>query len=165
MQMKVYHFIGRMEAYMAKVALVTMVFLIFIAAVSRTLGYPIIWSVDAATFLFAWCVFFSADVAMREDRLVRVEIVTNLLPDKYRSFVQVLNYIIIIVFLAALIGYGVLISYTTRYRTFQGIPGFSYTWVTISVPIGCSLMLTTCVLKVRALVKSLKSTLPAASCH
>jgi TRAP-type C4-dicarboxylate transport system permease small subunit len=34
-------------------------------------------------------------------------------------------------------------------RTFQGIPGFSYTWVTLSVPFGCALMLITAILKIK----------------
>jgi len=55
--------------------------------------------------------------------------------------------------LAYMVYYGFHLSYTTRLRTFQGIPGFSYTWVTISVPIGCLLMLTTAVLKVKDLIK------------
>ena len=48
-----------------------------------------------------------------------------------------------------MIGYGLPLSYTTRFRAFQGIPGFSYSWVTLSVPIGCALMLITAILKIK----------------
>ena len=54
-----------------------------------------------------------------------------------------------------MIGYGVKLSYTTRLRCFQGIPGFSYTWVTLSVPFGCALMLITAILKVRTFVRAI----------
>lgn len=51
--------------------------------------------------------------------------------------------------LVALIGFGVWLSYTTRFRSFQGIPWFSYTRVTLSVPVGGLLMLITTTLKIR----------------
>ena len=36
---------------------------------------------------------------------------------------------------------------------FQGIPGFSYMWATLSVPVGSALLSITAVLKIRELVK------------
>jgi TRAP-type C4-dicarboxylate transport system permease small subunit len=68
-----------------------------------------------------------------------------------------MNYVIIIVFLVGMIGYGLWLSYTTRLRTFQGIPGFSYTWVTLSVPIGCALMLITAILKVKTFMRAIST--------
>ena len=62
---------------------------------------------------------------------------------------QLINLFIILIFLAALIGFGVWLSYTTRFRAFQGIPGFSYTWVTLSVPVAGALMVITTILKIR----------------
>jgi TRAP-type C4-dicarboxylate transport system permease small subunit len=56
-----------------------------------------------------------------------------------------------------MIGYGLWLSYTTRLRTFQGIPGFSYTWVTLSVPIGCALMLITATLKLKAFWRAIST--------
>ena len=62
------------------------------------------------------------------------------------------------IFLAGMIGYGLWLSYTTRLRTFQGIPGFSfYTWVTLSVPVGCALMLTTALLKIKTFLAPLST--------
>jgi TRAP-type C4-dicarboxylate transport system permease small subunit len=67
-----------------------------------------------------------------------------------------LNYGVIIAFLLFLIIYGVLLAYGSRFRTFQGMPGFSYMWVTLSVPLGSLLLLITCIRKGKALV-TLKS--------
>ena len=64
------------------------------------------------------------------------------------------------VFLVAMIGYGAWLSWLTRVRPFQGIPGFSYSWVTISVPIGCALMLVSVVGKLRLFVRSLRDGVP-----
>lgn len=146
---KLYDQIGKIEIFIVKYAIALLTILVFGAAVARTLHHPIVWAVDAATFLFAWCVFLGADLAMRKDRLVTIDLLVDRLPNKVVFYIRLFNYLLIIIFLLALIGYGSWLSYTTRLRTFQGIPGFSYTWVTISVPIGCILMLSTTIVKIK----------------
>jgi len=111
---------------------------------------------DTSTFLFAWAVFFSADIAMRKNRHVSVEILVNRLPKKIQSYIALLNYVIIVVFLAFLIIYGIKLCFITRFRAYQGIPGFSYTWVTLSIPVGCTSLLITILLKIWNLIKSEK---------
>ena len=146
---KIYEYICKCEALIIKVFFVFLVGLVFVAAVTRYIGYPINWSVDMAQCLFAWCTFLAADVAMRKNKLMSVDFFVNKLSEKNRKFFELINLFIIVVFLASLIGFGVWLSYTTRFRTFQGIPGFSYTWVTLSVPVGASLMVITSILKIR----------------
>lgn len=146
---KIYGYICHAEVFLAKISLAVMSFLIFIAAISRTFRYPIVWATDISTFLFAWCVFLSADATMRRGKLVSLDLLTSRLPPQFQKILYLVNQVIIIVFLVALIGYGFQLSYTTRLRTFQGIPGFSYTWVTLSVPVGSILMLITSILKTR----------------
>ena len=146
---KFYEFICKQEMQIAKYALGSLSLLVFVAAVARTLHYPLNWAMDAATFLFAWTVFLVADAAMRLDRLFCIEVVTSRLSPKAQLYLKIINYLIIAVFLAGMIGYGLPLSYMTRFRAFQGIPGFSYSWVTLSVPIGCALMLVTAILKIR----------------
>jgi TRAP-type C4-dicarboxylate transport system permease small subunit len=149
-----YDRIGIAELFIAKGSLAILTLLIFISALARTLHYPIVWAVDVATFLFAWCVFLSGDIAIRRDKLVSIDIITTKLPKQGQFYLRLFNQLLIILFLAALIGFGFWLSYTTRLRTFQGIPGFSYTWVTLSVPVGCLLMLTTTILKVKELIQN-----------
>jgi len=144
------------ELLFVKVAFVSLVLLVFIAAFTRYIGYPINWSVDMAQCLFAWCTFLAADIAMRNNKLMRVDFFVKKLPEQFRSKIELLNLIIIFVFLIALIGYGFYLSYTTRFRTFQGIPGFSYTWVTLSVPLGSLLMSITTVQKIKAALDEIR---------
>ena len=146
---KFYGYICLGELYFVKVAFVSLVLLVFIAAFTRYIGYPINWSVDMAQCLFAWCTFLAADIAMRNDKLMKVDFFIRKLPEHLQIKVELLNMVIILVFLVALVGYGIWLSYTTRFRTFQGIPGFSYTWVTLSVPVGSLLMSITTVLNIR----------------
>jgi TRAP-type C4-dicarboxylate transport system permease small subunit len=151
---KAYEFIGQAESFIAGYLFVIIVCIIFVAGFGRSIGYPIRWAMDASTFLFAWAVFFSADVTMRKDRHVNVEILVNRLPKKIHSYLTILNYIIIIIFLLFLIIYGIKLCFITRFRAFQGIPGFSYTWVTLSIPVGCASLLLTILLKIEHLIKS-----------
>lgn len=155
-----YAFLCQAEMYIAKYALALLAVLVFAAAVARTLHRPLVWAMDVATFLFAWVVFLGADIALRGDRLFCIEILSGKLPPRAQLYLKVVNHVIMMVFLGGMIGYGSWLSYTTRLRAFQGIPGFSYTWVTISVPIGCLLMLITVILKIGQLLKAIRQPAP-----
>jgi TRAP-type C4-dicarboxylate transport system permease small subunit len=58
--------------------------------------------------------------------------------------------VLIILFLLFLIGTGLWLSYVSRARSFQGIPWISYSWVTMSLPVGAGLLLITTIRKLRA---------------
>jgi len=146
---KVYEYVCKGESFLTKVFIVFLVALVFVAAATRYMGYPINWSVDIAVCLFAWCTFLGGDVALRKNKLMNVDFFIGKLSPEKRRLVELLNLLIILIFLGALVVYGTKLSYTTRFRTFQGIPWFSYTWVTISVPIGSILMMITTILKIR----------------
>jgi len=152
---RVYEWICRNEMLIAKSSLGLLALLVFAAAVGRFLYHPMNWAMDVATFLFAWTVFLGADAAMRMDRLFCIEVLTEKLSPKAQLYLKVFNYGIIVIFLLGMIGYGSWLSYTTRLRTFQGIPGFSYTWVTLSVPFGCALMLITSILKIKSFLRAI----------
>jgi TRAP-type C4-dicarboxylate transport system permease small subunit len=127
-----------------------MVALIFSGGVMRTFGHPINWSNDIATCLFAWACFLCADIAWRRNALMSIELVTDRLPVRLRKLCSFASYAIIVAFLLyALIG-GLYLSWISRARSFQGIPEISYSWVTMSMPVGAALLLVTAFLKVRA---------------
>ncbi len=154
---RLYEYICRAEVFAVKLFLVSVVVLVFIAASTRYLGYPINWSVDVALCLFAWCTFLGGDLALRNNKLMKVDFFINRISPNKRDVVELINLLLILGFLGALIFYGIKLSYTTRFRSFQGIPWFSYTWVTLSVPVGGFLMTITTVLQLRERIKKLKS--------
>ncbi len=145
----VYGNICEAEAFVARTTLWGMVILIFAAGIARLLRYPINWAIDLSTCLFAWSCFFSGDIAWRENKLMRVDVFVGLFPEKVRRYFEMFNHIVILGFSAYIIFFGAWLSYTTRARTFQGIPNFSYTWVTLSLPVGAVFILMTGILKVR----------------
>ena len=144
---KIYGYVCFAEELIAGVFLVAIMGLIFGSGVARSIGHPLGWGMDMATFLFAWTAFFSADIALRKDRHIRVEAVVKYFPPKVQRYVALFNYGVILTFLLFLIIYGVILAHGSRFRTFQGMPHFSYMWVTLSVPLGSLLLLVTCLRK------------------
>jgi TRAP-type C4-dicarboxylate transport system permease small subunit len=144
-----YEGVCRVEAFLARTMLVIMVALVFGAAMARMLGSPLNWAIDVATCMFAWACFFSADVAWRRNKLMSVEILTNRLPARAQRACRMLNYVILVAFLGYVIPAGLWLSWVSRARSFQGIPEFSYSWVTLSLPVGAALLLVTTCIKIR----------------
>jgi TRAP-type transport system small permease protein len=137
------------EAAVAGTLLVLMVLLIFLGGVSRVLGYPLNWSTDFATAFFAWACFLCADIAWRKNSLMAIEFLPARLPPKARRALRLVNHFIISAFLLYLIVMGTWLAWTSRVRSFQGIPEISYSWVTASAVAGGFLLLVTTLLKVR----------------
>lgn len=147
---RIYEWLGNAEAFLAKATLSILSALVLLSAVMRTVGSPVGWAQDYAIFLFAWCVFLSADLAMRQDKLVIVDIVTSRLSKQTNYYLKLFNQTLIIAFLAFLVYYSISLAWTSRFVRFQGISYFSYTWVILSVTVGCSLMFVTACVKLRA---------------
>jgi TRAP-type C4-dicarboxylate transport system permease small subunit len=147
---KLYERVIAAEAVLAAAFLVLMVVLIFAGGVARLFEHPINWAVDAATCFFAWACFLCADIAWRRGSLMSIEVLTRRLPARLQAACKLVNYLIISVFLLYVIGMGVWLSWISRERSFQGIPEISYSWVTMSMPVGACLLLVTTLLKVRS---------------
>ena len=150
MLQKLYERVIAAEAFVAAAFLVLMVALIFLGGVARVLGHPINWAVDAATCLFAWACFFCADIAWRKNSLMSIDLLVTRLPASLQLACRMVNYAVIAAFLVYAMVMGTWLSWISRARSFQGIPEISYSWVTMSMPVGAALLLVTAVLKVRA---------------
>jgi TRAP-type C4-dicarboxylate transport system permease small subunit len=139
--------LGRIEAWIAGTFLVLMVVLIFSGGIARLVGHPLNWTGDAATALFAWACFLSADIAWRHNALMSVELLLSRLPEPSRRLMVAVNHLIVLAFLGFVVVAGLWLAWVSRARTFQGIPNVSYSLVTLSLPVGCALMFLTTVLK------------------
>lgn len=124
-----------------------MVALIFLGGVSRVLGYPLNWSTDFATAFFAWACFLCADIAWRRNALMTIDFLPARLPPAAQKALRLTNYAIISAFLVYLMVMGSWLAWTSRARSFQGIPEISYSWVTASAVAGGLLLLITTALK------------------
>ena len=131
-----------------------MVGLIFLGGVSRVLGYPLNWTTDFATAFFAWACFLCADIAWRKGALMTIDFLPARLPPRAQKALRLANYLVISAFLVYLMVMGSWLSWTSRVRSFQGIPEISYSWVTASAVAGGLLLLITTIRKIAAEMKA-----------
>jgi TRAP-type transport system small permease protein len=150
----VYSLLLRLEAILAGVLLMLMVLLIFTGGIARLLHHPLNWTIDLATCFFAWGVFLCADIAWRRDQLMSIDALTSRVPPRVARALSYANHAIIAVFLGYAIWAGIELSRFSWARSFQGIPGVSYSWVTMSISVGSALLLLTTLLKLRDLLRA-----------
>ena len=143
-----YGWVLKLEAALAGTFLLLMVALIFLGGVARMLGHPLNWTIDLATCSFAWGCFLCADIAWRRDALMSIDLLAARVPHGGARLMFFVNHVIIALFLIYVIYAGTWLSWVSRSRSFQGIPGVSYSWVTASIVVGSALLLTTTLLKI-----------------
>jgi TRAP-type transport system small permease protein len=134
------------EEFITQVMMGFIVVLVFIAALTRYIGYPINWSVDIAQAIFVWVIYVGANQAWRNSRHIGIDLLFKQFSLKIQFYLQLFLYIVIAVFLVSLIIYGIQITIVNTGRILGDIP-ISYSFVTIAVPMGSFLMLLTTVEK------------------
>lgn len=126
---------GWTEFAIGFVLLVVITGLVFISAVMRFAGNPVIWSIDVAQLLFIWLCFLGAAHAMRKKAHLGVDYLVKILPYRVRLGVETLLSTCFIVFLLTLAVVGFNLTMLNWERAF-GDSGVPYAWVTIAVPVG-----------------------------
>lgn len=129
----------RAEDIISKFLLAAITVLVFIAAVSRTIGYPVVWSDDMAQLLFVWLCVFGATRAMRLKTHMSVDYMVKFMPRTPRWLLELFNAAIILGFLLTLAISGYKLT-VLNWERIYGDSGFSYAWVTIAIPVGSFLM-------------------------
>ncbi len=150
---KLFDRVCRIEKYIAMIGIVVLTLCVFLGAVSRTLGKPLGWTTDIGMLMLTWSTFLGGDIAFREGRLANLDILIAIFPKTIQKILAVSIYVIILIFLLALVYFGFTLTYTTRFRTFNGVPNFSYSWVTVSLPVSALFMIITAVKRMIALLK------------
>lgn len=144
---RIHEAVGKFEAVAAGTLLILMVLLIFLGGLARLAAHPLNWTIDFATCFFAWACFICADIAWRRDSLMSIELLTERLPANAQRILIYINYLILIAFLLFIVIYGTQLAWTSRARSFMGIPNISYSWISASLPFGGLLLLMTTILK------------------
>ena len=129
----------KFEFALGVMLLAAITLLVFIAAVMRFAGNPVIWSVDMAQLLFIWLCFIGATRAMRQKAHLGVDYLVRLLPQRIRLIVETILAAFFIAFLMTLAIEGYKLTMLNWERVF-GDSGLSYAWVTIAVPVGAVLL-------------------------
>jgi TRAP-type C4-dicarboxylate transport system permease small subunit len=139
--LKFYRGFCKVEEVITSIAFVSIIVLIFSAAIFRAFSYPLVWADDIARFLFSWTAFLGADIALRHSRLVGVDILVNKLSPKARKVTEIIVYAIMVVILIAFVYYGIELSIKNWDRDFQTLSFMSYSMVTLSLPVASLLMI------------------------
>jgi TRAP-type C4-dicarboxylate transport system permease small subunit len=134
--------IAKIEEFCVCIFLVLLILLVFVAALFRSSGIDITWSVDIAQMLFAWSTFLGADLALHRHKHIGVDLLVNLLPNTVRRIILFVLYLIMLVFLGIIVFYGTRLSIVNYQRFLYTLP-ISYSFVTAAGPVGCLLMFTT----------------------
>ena len=120
--------------------------LVFISALMRTLKNPLNWAQDVALVAFAWLIFFGSDIAVRGAGLIGIDMLVKHFPKKVQKGIDIVFKIMIIVFLAVLVFYGIKMTATGWKRQITALH-ISYSWVTMAVPTGAFFMIISTVIK------------------
>ena len=142
----IYHGFCKVEETIVAVFVAAITFLVFVSALARGIGHPLNWATDTSLLLLSWVIFLGADSALRRSDFIRVDMLMMRFSLKVQKLLYYLFYVIAILFLLVLVRYGVPLALENTKRNFQGME-ISYSWATISVPIGAFLMIITIVLK------------------
>ncbi|MDD3903599.1 MAG: TRAP transporter small permease [Sphaerochaeta sp.] len=140
------------EELVASLLLVAITALVFISAIARTLRHPFNWAVDISLLLFAWQVFLGGDIAVRNTNLIGVELLVNKFPGIVQKWLKIIFFVMIIIFLGVLVYFGVPLLLQNWKRLFQVLP-ISYSWCTLSVPVGSFLMMISASIRLVEIIK------------
>jgi len=155
--LKFYRGFCKVEEVITSIAFVSIVALIFGAAIFRAFSFPLVWADDMARFLFSWTAFLGADIALRHSRLVGVDILVNKLPPKMRKLTEIIVYSIMLVILVSFVYYGTQLSIKNWDRDFQTLAFMSYSMVTLSLPVASFLMIISASTKLVRVVKNFRN--------
>jgi TRAP-type C4-dicarboxylate transport system permease small subunit len=116
--------------------------LVFAGAVGRSIGSPLIWSVDLAQLTFVWAAVLGADIALKRNQHIEIDILIRRFPQGVRRLLAIAWLVLIAAFLGALVWLGTQLTLLNLERELGDV-GISYGWVTAAIPVGAFLMLIT----------------------
>jgi TRAP-type C4-dicarboxylate transport system permease small subunit len=132
----------RLEEGLAMAFFALTAVLVFVGALTRTAGVPLIWAIDIAQASFAWAAVLGADIALRRNTHIEIDILVRLFPRAVRRMLAALWLVVIAVFLALLVYFGTSLTLLNLERPLGDV-GISYGFVTSAIPVGALLMLAT----------------------
>lgn len=150
---KIYNIFCQIEVIFASVLLMGLTTLMFVSAVSRTMGNPINWAQDVCLVAFAWMIFLGSDIAVRGPGLIGIDLISRKLPKIIQKILNIVFKLIIIGFLAVLVYYGQQMAVDGWARQITTLK-ISYSWVTLAVPVGSFFMIISTVIRLVEVIKT-----------
>jgi C4-dicarboxylate transporter DctQ subunit len=100
---------------------------------------PFMWTEEVARYLLVWMGFNAINIALRQDRHIKVEIIAKLVPPEVAKLVSYLVDALIAVFFIVLLKQGYLLTLNNMMSasTFH----LSMSWILIAVPVAAAMTL------------------------
>jgi TRAP-type C4-dicarboxylate transport system permease small subunit len=125
------------------ILIVCLILQVFTRLLPRFLGdWAVIslpWTEELSRFSFVWLLMLGASVGMYNQEHFNVTFVVDALPPSLRPSIQLLVYLLELLFVGFLIAHGYWMSEMVWNQIAPAV-GVSYAWVYMSVPVGASLM-------------------------
>ena len=150
---KFYQAFCKAETVLANSLLMLIAVLVFASALSRTFKNPINWAQDIALLAFGWQVFLGGDLAVRNTKLVGIDMVVGHFPKVVQKWLSVIFSLCMIGFLCVLVYFGFILVSESTQRLMNTLT-ISYAWCTLAVPVGAVLMIISTTIR---MVQSIKT--------
>ena len=132
----------RLEFACAAFLLVAIVSLVAIASVARSIGSPIIWSVEIAQMLFIWLCMLAADLALQQARHFSLSLLHDAVPARIRHWIKLCNLAVVLVLLLFLLYHSFDVVRLSHPRLY-GATQMHFSYITSALPFGLALMVRT----------------------
>ncbi len=137
----------RFEISLATILLAAIVILVAVAAVSRKMGSPIIWSLEVSTALFVWLVVICVDIAMQKNRHFGLSIILDNVSTESRRWIEVVNRLVVMGLLIYLLYYAI-INVPLMHKRMLGALQIPKSYIHVAIPVGIALWLRTLAVQV-----------------
>jgi TRAP-type C4-dicarboxylate transport system permease small subunit len=136
-------------AWLGGFMLCSIIFMASFESIARYLSYPTSWTLELTEYALIYSVFLGISYAEKYGDHIRVDFFIDLLTGKTKKYVEIFNYICIILFIIPMIYYGFKLwikSFTAGVLspTPLRVPLF---WIQFIFPIGMALMFVKILLK------------------
>ena len=129
----------RIEQGLALAALCALVIAVLSAGIGRTINHPVLAAAQYAQLALIWACVLSADIAVREGRHIRINLLFDILPKPIQAVLAAISLILIVPFLMFTAWYGWFLAINNWQREL-GASGLSYGLVTLALPVGAVLI-------------------------
>ncbi|MDR1574449.1 MAG: TRAP transporter small permease [Treponema sp.] len=150
---KFYEYYCKFEKIVCGTGFITIVVLVFLSAIARSLKNPLQWSIDISMLLLAWVSFLGADIAWRRGQLLGIDLLTRNLPIKAQKLVDLCILTLILASLIIFIIFGFMLAKSNWRRSMQ-VVRMSYSFVTLSLPVVSISMSVSTLIKIVGRVKN-----------
>ena len=118
----------------------------------QTISAPLSWFIDISQLLFVWTAFFGADIALKNEKHIGIDLLIRNVPPGVRKYIKLCMYTLIIAFMTVIFIWGIKLSIINVYAQFSGLE-LSFSWATMSAPVGAFLMARTSLGKIYGLFR------------